>query len=97
MIWVSVHVASWAIVASSSAADSVSPQRSMILRVGIPFDPGLPTSGGGGHEEVVQYCTTAQNHLAASDVGMVPDPGMIGEQMQNAVLEDPSPRLAVVQ
>ena len=69
----------------------------VIVWVGESLDAGCPPRGGSGHLNVIQCHTAAQNHFPAGAVGAVTDPGVVGEQVQCRVLEDPPPGLAVVQ
>ena len=72
-------------------------QMVVIVRIGISVDGDLPTGHRRGNAEVVQRRAAGQNDFLAGDVGVVTNPRMIGEQVQNAAVEYPAPRLAVVQ
>jgi hypothetical protein len=51
----------------------------MVMGVGIPVDGGLPTGRGGGNLKMVERSPAAQNHLSASDIGVVADSCRVGE------------------
>jgi hypothetical protein len=68
-----------------------------IVRIGIPLDGDLPSSGGSGHQEVIQQGTAAENHFPPGGVGVPTDSGVVGKQLQSAGVESPPPWLAVVQ
>ena len=71
-------------------------QMVVIVRIGISVDGDLPTRRRRDNSEVVQRRAAGQSDFLAGDVGVVSNPRMIGEQVQNAAVEYPAPRLAVV-
>jgi hypothetical protein len=69
----------------------------LVVRVGESVDGSCQSGGGCGHLEMIQRDTPAQDHFPAGAVGAVTDPAVVGEQVHCCVIEDPPPRLAVVQ